>query len=243
MLHKLLKSVVVIFCTMSVSVLLGIICIGRSFGALLPSSLTSSVIPGVILIAAGLLLSLASSVFILRYFVFFTRTQVLDSSGMTISDNRSLTIGSVRMPPILIAAIGVLLSIILIGAGFGLTLDNVRMYIVFLFAIAILLLTVALIIFLFSVIRHKIRRRFAWIASGIFGFVALIMVLRTVPAIRDLSVSDSEMIAITATVESSSYQSVFSGPGKSVVHIKGTSGDRMTLRYSGNRKIFKKGHK
>ena len=243
MLQKLLKSVVVIFCTMTVSVLLGIICVGRSFGAVLPSRFSSSVIPGVIVLSLGLLLSAASSVFILKYFIFFTRTQVLDRSGMTISDNKSLSIGSFRMPPIFLVAAGVLLSILLIGAGFGLTLDNVRMYIVFLFSIAILLLTIALIIFLFSVIRHKIRRRFAWIASGIFGLIAMIMIFKAVPAIRDLSVKDSELVAITATVESSSFQSVFSGPGKSVVRIKGPSGDKITLRYSGARRVFKKGSK
>ncbi len=243
MLQKLLKSVVVIFCTTAVSVLLGIICVGRSFGTVLPARFASSVVPGIVVTSVGLLLSIASSVFILRYFIFFTRTRVLDRSGNTISDNRTLTIGSVSMPPLLVAAIGVILSIVLIGAGLGLTLDNVTMYIVFLSAIALLLLSVALVVFLFSVIRHKIRRRFAWITSGLLGLIALIMIFMAVPAIRDLSVKDSELSAITATVLDSSYQGVFSGPGKSIVRIKGTSGEIITLRFSGSRRTFRVGNK
>ena len=243
MLQKLLKSVIVVLCTTAATVLLGIICVGRSFGTALPLRFSSAVIPGIILIILGLLLSIGSSIFILRYFIFFTRTQVIDKSGNTISDNKAISIGSFRTSPLLIAAFGVLLSIILIGAGFGLAFDNITMYIIFLFAIAILLLTVALIIFLFSVIRHKIRRRFAWIASGLFGLVALLMILMAVPALKDLSVKDNELSAITATVLDSSSQGVFSGPGKSIVRVKGTSGEIITLRFSGIRNTFKVGKK
>ena len=200
--------------------------------------------PGLASTVLGLVLSLASSVFILKYFIFFTRTRVVDSEGNILSDNKHLTVGSVVVPPILIAAAGVLLSMVLIGAGVGLMLDNITMYVVNLFAIALVFLLLAAVIFLFSVIRHKIRRRFAWIASGVFGFIALIMISAAVPAICDLSVKENELSAITATVvQTSPYTGFLSGPGKSVIRIKGTSGEMITLRYGGSRRSFRVGKK
>ncbi len=244
MLHKLLKSLLVIGSTVSVSALLGIISFGRIFDSLIPDSFTILVYPGMALSVIGLLLSLASSIFILKYFVFFTHTEVLDSEGNTLTDNQSLTVGSVSLPPILIAAAGVLLSMVLIGAGFAMMLDIVTMYIVYLLTIAFLMLMIGLIIFLFSVIKHKIRRRFAWIAAGIFGLIALVMVMFSVPAISDLSVKESELSAITATVvQTSPHTGILAGPGRSIIRIKGTSGEMITLQFSGNRNAFRVGKK
>ncbi len=244
MLNKLLKSLLVICGTMFFTVLLGIICFGRSIGGMFPDSTGMLFYPGLISTVLGLLLSLASSVFILKYFIFFTRTRVVDSEGNTLSDNKKLVVGSVVVPPILIAAAGVLFSMVLVGAGFGLMLDNLTMYVVNLFAIASVFLVLAAVIFLFSVIRHKIRRRFAWIASGVFGLIALIMISFSIPGISDLSVRENELSAITATVvQTSSYSGFLSGPGKSVIRIKGTSGEMITLRFSGSRRSFSVGKK
>ena len=244
MLNKLLKSLLVICGTLFFSVLFGIICFGKSIGASFPESIRLLFYPGLASTVLGLLLSLASSIFILKYFIFFTRTRVVDPDGNTLSDNKQLTVGSVVVPPILIAAAGVLLSMVLIGAGVGLMLDNLTMYVVNLFAIALVFLLLAAVIFLFSVIRHKIRRRFAWIASGVFGFIALIMISAAIPAVSDLSVKENELSAITATVlQTSSYTGFLSGPGKSVIRIKGTSGEMITLRYGGSRRMFRVGKK
>ena len=145
---------------------------------------------------------------------------------------------------IFIAAGGILISMAVIGLGFGMMLDNVTMYAVRLFTIAALLLVIAGTIFLFSVIRHKIRRRFAWIASGIIGLIALVLISAAIPAVSDLSVKESELSAITATVvQTSPYAGFLTGPGKSVIRIKGTSGEMITLRYSGSRSAFSVGKK
>ena len=244
MLNKLLKSLLVICGTVLFTTLLGIICFGKSVGAMLPDSFSKLFYPGLVIAILGLLLSLASSVFILRYFVFFTRTRVVDSEGNTLTDNKSLKVGSAKVPPILIAAAAVLFSMVLIGVGFGMMLDNLTIYLVSLFSTAFVFLTIAAVIFLFSVIRHKIRRRFAWIASGIFGLIAVFMILSSIPALSDLSVREDELSAITATVvQTSPYTGLLSGPGKSVIRIKGTSGEMITLRYSGSRKAFRVGKK
>ena len=244
MLNKLFKSLLVICGTLAFTVFLGIIFFGKSFGAMLPDSMTGLLIPGLAVTVLGLLLSLASAIIILKFFIFFTRTTVMDAEGNTLSDNKSLTVGSVRVHPILIAAGGILLSMAVIGLGFGIMLDNVTMYAVRLFTIAAVLLAIAGTIFLFSVIRHKIRRRFAWIASGILGLIALVVILAAIPAVSDLSVEDSELSAITATVvQTSPYTGFLTGPGKSVIRIKGTSGEMITLRYSGSRSSFSVGKK
>ncbi|MBQ9902700.1 MAG: hypothetical protein IJM51_10030 [Clostridia bacterium] len=244
MLNKLFKSLLVISGTMLFAVLLGIICFGKSMGVIFQDSNGMLFYPGLAITVLGLLLSLASSIFILKYFIFFTRTRVVDSEGNTLSDNRFLTVGSFVLPPIIIAAAGVLFSMVLIGTGFGLMFDILTMYVVNLFAIASVFLIIAAVIFLFSVIRHKIRRRFAWIASGLLGFLALIMITAAVPGISDMSVRENELSAITATVvQTSSYTGFLSGPGKSVIRIKGTSGEMITLRYGGSRKSFSSGKK
>lgn len=244
MLEKLLKSLPIVAGTVSATVILGIICFGRSLDAVFPGKFSMLFYPGLIISLAGLVLSIASSLFILRRFVFFTHTQVVDEGGNVLHDNRPVTIGSEKMPPFLVAACGVLFSMILIGVGFGMMFDNVTMYIISLLSFALILLLIALVIFLFSVIRHKIRRRFAWTASGILGIIALLVILSTIPAVSDLSVKDSELSAITATVVTTSSHSGFlTGPGKSVIRIKGTSGEIIKLRYSGNRGAFKVGKK
>ena len=225
MINKLLKSLPVICGTMAFSVLIGIIFFGRSFGSMLPQSLTGLFYPGLVVSVIGLVFSLASAIVILKYFIFFTRTRVIDSDGNTLSDNKTLTFGSTRIHPIFIAAGGILLSMATIGLGFALMLDRGT-------------------IFLFSVIKHKIRRRFAWIASGILGVIALGVMLAAIPALSDLSVEDSELSAITATVvQTSSYTGFLTGPGKSVIRIKGTSGEIISLRYSGSRGKFRVGSK
>lgn len=244
MINKLLKSLPVICGTMAFSVLIGIIFFGRSFGSMLPQSLTGLFYPGLVVSVIGLVFSLASAIVILKYFIFFTRTRVIDSDGNTLSDNKTLTFGSTRIHPIFIAAGGILLSMATIGLGFALMLDSVTMYAVRLFTIAALLLIIAGTIFLFSVMKHKIRRRFAWIASGILGVIALGVMLAAIPALSDLSVEDSELSAITATVvQTSSYTGFLTGPGKSVIRIKGTSGEIISLRYSGSRGKFRVGSK
>ena len=244
MLNKLLKSLLVMCCTIAFSMLFGIIFFGKSFSSMLPESLTGLFYPGLAITSAGFLLALASAIFILKYFIFFTHTRVVDSEGNTLSDNNSLLLGSVRVHPIFITAGGLLLSMVVIGLGFGIMLDDVTMYAVRLFTIAAVLLAIAGTIFLFSVIRHKIRRRFAWIASGILGVIALGIILAAIPAISDLSVKDGELSAITATVvQTSPYTGFLTGPGKSVIRIKGTSGEMITLRYGGSRSAFDVGKK
>lgn len=244
MLNKLLKSLLVICGTIVLTAMSGIIFFGKTSGSLLPDSFTGRLYPGIAVTAVGLLLSLTSAAVILKYFIFFTRTRVVDSEGNTLSDNNKLAVGSVRVHPIFIAAGGILLSMAVTGLGFGILLDSVTMYAVRLLTIASLLLIIAGTIFLFSVIRHKIRRRFAWIASGILGLVALAVISAAIPALCDLSVEESDYSAITATVESaSSYTGFLSGPGKSVIHIKGTSGERLTLRYNGGSGYFLVGRK
>ena len=133
---------------------------------------------------------------------------------------------------------------VVIGLGFGMMLDSVMIYVVRLFTIAAVLLAIAGTIFLFSIIRHKIRRRFAWIASGMIGLIALVVIIAAIPALSDLSVKEGDLSAITATVvQTSSYTGFLTGPGKSVIRIKGTSGEMITLRYSGNRNTFRLGKK
>lgn len=244
MLNKILKSLLVIGSTLSVTVLLGIIFFGKSFGVMLPDGFTGQFFPGLAVTAVGVLVALASSVFILRYFIFFTRMRVVDSEGNTLTDNKSLIVGSLKVHPILIAAGGVLLSMIIVGLGFCVMFDNVTKHVITLLTIAGLILIIAAIIFFFSVIGHKIRRRFAWIASGIMGIVAVVIILSTIPAISDLSVKDSELSAITATVvQTSPYSGFLAGPGRSVIRIKGTSGEMISLKYSGSRSEFQVGNK
>ena len=244
MLNKLLKSLSVICGTVLGTVILGIICFGRSLNSMMSENFSMLFYPGLVITILGLLLSVAASIFILKYFIFFTRTSVIDSKGNVLSDNSSFAVGSVKMPPILVAACGVLLSMTLIGVGFGMIFDSVTMYIVNLLTFALLMLIIALVIFLFSVIGHKIRRRFAWIASGIFGAVALLVILAAVPAISDVSVKENELSAITATVvQTTNHTGFLSGPGRTVVRIKGTSGEQITLRFSGGRSAFRVGRK
>ena len=234
MLNKLFKSLLVISGTLTFTALLGIIFFSGSFGAMLPEGLTKLVYPGLAVTVFGLLLSLASAIFILKYFIFFTRTRVVDSEGNTLSDNKHFTV----------TALGILISMAVTGLGFAIMLDSLTAYVVRLFTIGTVLLAIAGTIFLFSVIRHKIRRRFAWIASGVIGFIALIVILAAIPATRDLAVEEGDMTVITATVvHTSAYSGFLSGPGKSVIQIKGTSGEKITLRYSGGRGTFKAGEK
>ena len=244
MLNKLFKSLLVISGTLTFTALLGIIFFSGSFGAMLPEGLTKLFYPGLAVTVFGLLLSLASAIFILKYFIFFTRTRVVDSEGNTLSDNKHFTVGSVSVHPIIVTALGILISMAVTGLGFAIMLDSLTAYVVRLFTIGTVLLAIAGTIFLFSVIRHKIRRRFAWIASGVIGFIALIVILAAIPATRDLAVEEGDMTVITATVvHTSAYSGFLSGPGKSVIQIKGTSGEKITLRYSGGRVTFKAGEK
>lgn len=244
MLNKLLKSLLVICSTVGFTVLLGIIFFSGSLGVILPAGLTKLFYPGLAVTLFGILLSLVTAAFILKYFIFFTHTRVVDSEGNTLSDNKNFTLGSKRVHPIFITAGGILISMAVIGLGFGMMLDSLTMYAVRLFTIAAVLLSVAGTIFLFSVVRHKIRRRFAWIASGIIGIVSLFVILSAIPAVSDLSVSDSELSAITATVvQTSSYTGFLAGPGRSVIRIKGTSGEIITLRYNGGHGALRTGKK
>ena len=244
MLNKLLKSLLVICGTVFFTAFFGIIFFGKAFEAMLPESFTGHVYPGLAVTAAGVLLSLASAFVILKYFIFFTRTRVIDSEGNVLTDNNRLTLGSKRIHPIFFAVGGILIGMVVIGLGFGIMLDSVTMYVVRLFTIAAVLLLIAGTIFLFSIIRHKIRRRFAWIASGILGFIALAVITATIPALSDLSVRESDLTPLTATVvQTSSYTGFLTGPGKSVIRVKGTSGERLTLRFNGSRGSFKVGKK
>ena len=244
MLNKLLKSLLVICGTIVFTAFLGIIFFSKTFAAMLPESLTGLLYPGLAVTAIGLLLSVVSAVIILRFFIFFTRTRVVDSEGNTLSDNNKVIVGSMRIHPLFIAAGGVLVSMAVFGLGIAIMLNCVTLYAVRLLTIAALLLAIAGTIFLFSVIRHKIRRRFAWIASGILGLIALVVISAAIPALSDLSVKESDLSPITATVEhTSSYTGFLTGPGKSVIRVKGTSGEKITLRFNGGRGSFKVGSK
>lgn len=239
---KIIKSVLVVAATLTASVLFGIIGVGRRYSAIMPANFPASLQIGFILTVLGLLISLATSIFILRYFIFFTKTQVIDTEGNTVSDNSSIAIGSAKVPPIVIASASAIVSMICIGMGIGMLLDSITLYVVYILSITLITFSLATIIFLFSVIKHKIRRRFAWIAAGVFLALSLFIFSHAVPAMRDMHVSEDELTAITGTVSRTSPHTGFlAGPGKSEIVIKGTSGDTITLRYSGDGTNLKTG--
>lgn len=239
---KIAKSLLVMMATLAVSVLLGIIGVSRRCASIIPSSADMSGRAGVVLLLIGLLLSLATSVFILRYFIFFTKIEVVDSAGNRLSDNSEISIGGAKVRPIVIASAAALVSMIFIGMGFGVMFDQLAVYIIYLSAISFLFLAIAAVIFLFSVVHHKIRRRFAWIASGVFVILAVLVFSRGIPSLQDISVSENELTAVTGTVSSTSpCTGMLSGPGKTEVVIKGTSGESLSLKYSGGTGELRKG--
>lgn len=232
---KIFKSIIVVILTFITSVLCGIIGFGRQYDSIMPSQMEANRTIGIVLIAIGSIITLATSLFILRYFIFFTRTQVVDSSGNTLSDNGAIAIGSAKVKPIVIASIMALLSMMFFGIGFGMILDEITIYVFYILAIAAIFLSIGIVFFLFSVIHHKIRRRFAWIVSGVCGIIAIILFFNTIPAINDININDDSLIAVTGTVSSVSPDNgIVSGPGKTEVIIKGTSGESITMRYNGN---------
>lgn len=241
-LSRISKSVLVVLATLILSVLLGIIGVSRRYSSIMPASVGISSHAGLVLVIIGLLLSLATSLFILRYFIFFTRVEVVDSVGNPLSDNASISIGGTKVRPIVIASAAVLISMIFIGMGVGVMFNRLMVYIIYLSALSCLFLAIALVIFLFSVIRHKIRRRFAWIASGLLVLLAVFVFCKAIPSIRDVNISEGELTAITGTVSSTSpCTGMLSGPGKTQVVIKGTSGESLALQYSGNTGELHKG--
>lgn len=232
---KILKSIVVIAATFAIAFLFGVACFGRQYYSLMPFDTTPNSTLGVILISLAAVITLATSIFILKYFIFFTKTQVLDAHGNTLSDNSSIQIGSTKVKPIVASAVMAMLGIIFFGLGFGMMFKEITVYTFYLAAIALIFLSVGVIFFLFSVIHHKIRRRFAWITSGVCGIIAVIMFINMIPAACDINVTDKELTAVTGTISSISPDSgIASGPGKTEVVIKGTSGETITLRYSGD---------
>ena len=230
--NKTLKSILVVAATLAASVLFGIIGVSKRYSAIMPSGAPSGVRLGVVLLVIGLLASVGTAVFILRYFIFFTRMQVLDTNGVPITDNSRIAIGSARVRPIVVASCAALVSMISIGIGIGMLLDPVRLYVLYICSIALALFALAVVLFLFSVIRHKIRRRFAWIATGIFLGLSLLVFSRALPSLHDLYVTHGQLTAVTGTVSrTSSYAGMLAGPGKTSVTIKGTSGETITLHY------------
>ncbi len=240
--RKIVKSLLVIAATLAATVLLSIIGVSRRYSSIMPPGVNPSSQIGLFVTIIGLLLALGTAVFILRYFILFTRVEVIDATGQPLSDNGTIAIGNVSVRPIVIASAAALLSMIFVGMGFGIMFDQLVIYVLYLGAIGLLSLTVASVIFLFSVIRHKIRRRFAWIAAGLFALLALLFFIKAVPAVKDMHVSDNELTAITGTVSSVSPSAgVLAGPGKTEVVIKGTSGETLLLRYSGSTGELRKG--
>lgn len=232
---KILKSIVVIILTFLTSVLCGIIGFGRQYHSIMPEQIPAGRTIGILLIAIGSVITLATSMFILRYFVFFTGIQVMDSKGKTISDNGSISIGSAKFKPIVIASIAALLGMVFFGIGFGMIFDEMTIYVFYILSIAAIFLCIGIVFFLFSVIHHKIRRRFAWIVSGVCGTIAVILFINAIPAISDINISDDSLTAVIGTVSSATPDNgILSGPGKTEIIIKGTSGESITMRYSGN---------
>lgn len=233
--RKIVKSILVVAATLAASLLFGIIGVGRRYSSIMPANAPANGHIGGALVIIGLLVALATSVFILRYFIFFTRTQVIDAVGNPLTDNSTIAIGSTKVPPIVIASAAALLSMIFIGMGFGMIFDTLTMYILYICSISLVFFVLAAILFLFSVIKHKIRRRFAWIATSLFLAIAVMIFSKAIPSINDLSVSDNELTAVTGTISrTASYSGLLAGPGKTTVVIKGTSGETITLHYSGS---------
>lgn len=239
---KIVKSVLVVLATLSASVLLGIIGVSRRYSSIMPAGVNPDSRVGLVFFLIGLLLSLATSLFILRYFIFFTHVEVVDSVGNPLSDNGAISIGGTKVRPIVVAAAAALVSLIFIGTGVGVMFDRLTGYIIYLSALSVLLMAVALVIFLFSVVHHKIRRRFAWTASGLLALLAVFVFSKAIPPIRDVNISEGELTAITGTVSATSpCTGMLSGPGKTEVVIKGTSGESMALQYSGGTGELHKG--
>lgn len=239
---KILKSIAVIMATFAASALCGIVGFGRQYYSIMPYGTNTNQTVGAVLLIIGAVVTLATSLFILRYFIFFTKTQVVDSVGNTLSDNSSIKIGSAKIKPIVIAAIMALVGTVFFGLGFGMMFNEIEVYIFYLCAIALIFLTIGAVFFLFSVIHHKIRRRFAWITSGVCTVIAAIMIINVVPAACDVNVDDQSLTAVTGTISSVTPDSgITSGPGKTEVVIKGTSGETITLRYSGHASELKEG--
>ena len=240
--HKILKGFIVAAATLAASVLLGIIGVSRRCGSIMPSIMEFGSGAGFIMISVGLIVSLATSIFILRHFIFFTRVEVVDWAGNCLSDNGSISIGNTKVRPIVIASVAALTGIILIGMGFGAIFDPLMIYVIYISSISFLLMAVAVVIFLFSVVRHKIRRRFAWTASGLFALLAVIIFSSAIPSIKDASIGRSDVTAVTGTVSRiSSGTGMLSGPGHTRVIIKGTSGETISLKYSGSSQELIKG--
>lgn len=232
---KILKSIIVIIITFAIAFLFGVACFGRQYYAMMPYNAASNSTLGLVLIVMASVITLTTSVFILKYFIFFTKTQLLDAQGNTLSDNSSIQIGSAKVRPIAASAVMAMLGILFFGLGFGMMFREIVVYTFYLAAIALIFLAVGLIFFLFSVVRHKIRRRFAWVTSGVCAILAVIMIFNMIPAACDISVTENELTAVTGTVSSVDSESgMISGPGKTEVVIKGTSGETITLRYSGD---------
>lgn len=238
----ILKCLVAIASTFIVAFLAGIALFGRQYYSLMPYNSTSNVLLGVILMSIGFVVTLATSIFILKYFIFFKKTIVLDSNGNTLSDNSRVNIGSKKVRPIFAAAMMSLICVIFIGVGFGMLFNEITTYALYLSSIALIFLIVGIVFFLFSVIGHKIRRRFAWITSGICGIIALIIALNIIPSALDSNIDKDGIIAVTGSVYSTKCSNgMLSGPGKTKITIKGTSSETISLRYSGNTNDFEVG--
>ena len=78
---KILKSIVVIAITFAVAFLSGVACFGRQYYSIMPFDTEPNSTLGLILIVLAAVITLTTSVFILKYFIFFTKTQVLDAQG------------------------------------------------------------------------------------------------------------------------------------------------------------------
>lgn len=230
--RNILKSLLVTLGTLIGTVLLGLIGVSRRADVILPTWLIPDRGAGWGIAAAGLVLSLVTAVLILRYFIFVPRAEQGEGEGGDAP--------SVR--PIAVTSVTALWSMVGVGLGMGMVFDPVAVYVIYLGASSVLCLTVAAVIFLFSVIRHKIRRRFAWIVAGIFTLLAVLLAAAAIPSVQDLGVSRSELTAVTGTVSGTSHSmGMLSGPGRTQVVIKGTSGETMTLRCGEGTGTLRKG--
>lgn len=217
--RKIINSLLVTLGTMVGTVLMGLIGVSRRADVILPAWLIPERGTGWVIAAAGLALSVVTAVLILRYFIFAPTSERGEGDD------------AVSFRPIAVTSVAALWSMVSVGLGVGMVFDPVEGYVIYLGACSALCLTVAVVFFLFSVIRHRIRRRFAWAVAGLFTLLAVFFAAAAVPSVRDVNVSRSELIAVTGTVSGTSHSmGMLSGPGHTKVVIKGTSGETMTLR-------------
>ncbi len=232
---KVLKSLAVVLFAFAGALTLGVFGFSRQYYLIMPFGTGTNRPLGAVLISIGAVMIFVTAAFILKHFIFLPKIQMLDSVGNILEDDSTINIGSVKVRRIVVAALAALLGVILMGLGIGMMFSELIVYILYLSSIAFTFAFVGLVFFLFSVIHHKIRRRFAWIVSLICVAAAVMVISLMVPAVRDVNVDESGYTAVTGTVSSiTADNGIIAGPGNTEVVIKGTSGETITLRFGGN---------